>query len=389
MSFVNITVPLVGEATRQSLISDVIGDLNDLNSRLLAVTAGSVIPNGSFEADTAAANTTPTSWTWTQQTGGTRSIVATSGDQASGRNSFKATRTSGGSDGGGALVTTDFIEVSPQRKFFLQWLMKCTSASLKNIVKVFWYKYDQSASATASTTIYSEASASPTAWTLIGGEAVVPADAKYCKVEFTLCDSSGTAVAGSTYIDGVSLASRYNSTRDFRVTTAGTYSFTAPATAHYRITLIGGGGAGQTRATNTGSGGGGGETAIGYVHLTSGTTYTVVVGAGGGTSTTNGNDSTFNSTTIVAKAGTGGNTDGAGGGAGGTGGTVPTGGIKIDGQTGGTTGAQYGGSSAYGLGGGAGGGGVGGTGNSPGGGGGGGTTFGAGGAGGAIIEWNA
>lgn len=69
--------------------------------------------------------------------------------------------------------------------------------------------------------------------------------------------------------------------------TAGTYTFTAPIDALYKVTVIGGGGgAGGAKSTSAtygaySGGGGGGGTAIKRIYLTAGTTVSVTVGAGG------------------------------------------------------------------------------------------------------------
>lgn len=69
-------------------------------------------------------------------------------------------------------------------------------------------------------------------------------------------------------------------------TTAGTYTFTAPVTGLYKITVVGaGGGSGGAYATTAygaaSGGGGGGGHAIKYVFLFAGDSYIVTVGAGG------------------------------------------------------------------------------------------------------------
>ena len=64
-------------------------------------------------------------------------------------------------------------------------------------------------------------------------------------------------------------------------------------------------------------GGGGGAYSASYVTVIPGNTYTIVVGAGGTNGSVNGNDSTFNSTLVVAKGGTGLGNDVTTGGAGG------------------------------------------------------------------------
>jgi hypothetical protein len=87
--------------------------------------------------------------------------------------------------------------------------------------------------------------------------------------------------------------------------TAGTYTFTAPVTGLYKVTVVGaGGGAGGAKSTSvsfyaTSAGGSGGGTAIKNIYLTKGSSVSVTVGAGGvgGTATptngTSGGSSSF------------------------------------------------------------------------------------------------
>jgi hypothetical protein len=99
-------------------------------------------------------------------------------------------------------------------------------------------------------------------------------------------------------------------------TTAGTYIWTCPAgVTSVQVDAWGGGGAGggiNTTGVNRAGGGGGGGAYAGSasIAVTSGTTYTIVIGAGGaGSSGANGGtgaNSTFGSTLVVAAGGTGG-----------------------------------------------------------------------------------
>lgn len=95
-----------------------------------------------------------------------------------------------------------------------------------------------------------------------------------------------------------------NATRYYN--SAGSFSITFPPDASVAVEGIGGGGAGAYRnATGNGGGGSGG----GYAKLnaftpTANSSYTIVVGAGGNTSNNaNGTNTTFNSTSLIAKGG--------------------------------------------------------------------------------------
>lgn len=102
-------------------------------------------------------------------------------------------------------------------------------------------------------------------------------------------------------------------------TTAGSYSWVAPASVtSVSVVAVGGGGAGGGNCTAGGNnygGAGGGGGGLGYknnITVTPGDSYAVVVGAGGtspagqGQIGTSGGSSSFNSTTVVATGGTGG-----------------------------------------------------------------------------------
>ena len=140
-------------------------------------------------------------------------------------------------------------------------------------------------------------------------------------------------------------------------TTAGTYSWVAPAgVTSVSVVAVGGGGGGGSFA---GGGGGGGELRYtNNITVTPGASYTVVVGAAGARGTTMnapaknggaGGNSYFSSTAVVhAIGGSGGNgglgnSGGAGGGAGGTGGVGTGGGA---GGAGGSSGGASGGTGA-------------------------------------------
>lgn len=125
------------------------------------------------------------------------------------------------------------------------------------------------------------------------------------------------------------------------ITTTGTTNWTCPlGVTTVQVELWGGGGAGGVASgTASGAGGGaGGQYAIKQVTVTPGNVYAVVVGAVAtavitGGVVTNGNDSTFATTTVVAKGGPGGadatgatGTGGAGSTTGGVGDTVFAGG---------------------------------------------------------------
>ncbi len=148
-------------------------------------------------------------------------------------------------------------------------------------------------------------------------------------------------------------------------TSGGTYNWTAPAgVTTVQVSLWGGGGNGGGLTTDNticrGGGGAGGQFARKNVTVSPGTNYTYIVsnhfsnGSGNGS---NGTDSSFNSTTVIAKGGAGGlsyengGTGGVGSTTGGVGDVVYPGGNGSNGGAVSTGGAGGGGAGTTGAGG--------------------------------------
>lgn len=109
----------------------------------------------------------------------------------------------------------------------------------------------------------------------------------------------------------VNLLFPYVPSRTVITYTSGSGTWTCPAGVTSVIVECWGGGGGggySTGCTNVAvaGGGGGGAYSTGIIAVTPGNTYAYVVGAGGGVTGGAGADSTFNSTSIVAKGGLGG-----------------------------------------------------------------------------------
>lgn len=135
-------------------------------------------------------------------------------------------------------------------------------------------------------------------------------------------------------------------------TTPGTYSWVAPANlspATVSVVCVGGGGAGYGNTSTSGAGAAGGGGGLGYknnISVTSGNSYTVVVGSGGAAtlnSVQNGTDSYFINTGTVKGGGGAGGSGYGGGAAGGSGGSYTGDG----GGNGGNGGAGVGGGPNY------------------------------------------
>lgn len=131
----------------------------------------------------------------------------------------------------------------------------------------------------------------------------------------TALDVSGGGFAGTIMFDDNTVMGTTTNTYD----SAGTYQWKAPGDVTFADVACwgagGGGGDGQPQGGGIGGGGGGGGAyAASTVSITGGTTYEIVVGQAGTAGSGNGNggpggDSTFNSTTVVADGGLGGNSD--------------------------------------------------------------------------------
>lgn len=351
MAFVSITKPSVGDPTRKDLIDDIIDNLDDLDARV-GSGGSSGLSNPSFESFT---TNDPSSWTVTE-TGGTQTIEDDDNtEQAHGAAALKITYPASAS-GGGYFETSDFYACAPNQILKIAWRMLLASSDgAKNIVRFYWYKYDQSASATASTDAYSDTGA-PTTWQQFYTEAQAPSDAKYFKVRFIASDTSATPSGpGSVSFDDVRLVQGPEEVFNNHVTfglvpgeqfdNANDPAWESPSSVGACwVECIGGGGGGGS-AANSGAGGGGAY-AAGYFVYAASTQYNCQAGAPGAVATAGG-DSTFNSTSIVAKGGEGSegtNDPGEGGAAGSC-----TGEITISGGDG--SGQQYGGYGARGGGG--------------------------------------
>ncbi len=131
---------------------------------------------------------------------------------------------------------------------------------------------------------------------------------KYWYYDSSKWDGTTTFYAEVTYEPLLAVASSTT------YSTAGTYSVVLPAgTASTTVALWGGGGAGgASTGTTGGDGGAGGQYARSTLYGLSGITKTLVVGAsraGGAGAGSNGNDSTWDTSVVVAKGGTGGQAD--------------------------------------------------------------------------------
>lgn len=323
MAYTTPTKPTQGDPTKKSLVDLLIDNGDDHETRLLALGTISGVKNGSMESG---ASDTPSSWTWTAYTGGTKLLDTT--DQQHGGKAFKITSPGGAGNGGGYIETTDFFEVSPNRPLTVLWEMKSSAAAVNNKVEITWYT---AAQVSISTTSLYDSSSNPTAWTAHSANATPPSTARYAKLRLTGGHTSSTT-AGSIWFDNVIVQNQQRRVPAMEVLTSGV-SWTVPNGVHFvRVRLWGGGGDGN--GTTGGSSGGYGEA----IHtVTPGAAITIAIGAGG-TGGGAGGTTTFD--TINATGGA------AAGGAAGT----STAAFAITGQVGGATAAtaDHGGSAPMG-----------------------------------------
>jgi hypothetical protein len=154
-----------------------------------------LISNGSFETD-ANGDSVPDNWTLTSYSGATNAMDST--DKAQGVYSMKFTSTG---NGGGFIISDDFMECSPERAVEISFLLKST-ADVRNLVEVIWYTAAEVE--ISDTDIYDENAANPTSWATRGAVVVPPATAYYMKIRIYGCHSSD-ATAGTARFDGVTV----------------------------------------------------------------------------------------------------------------------------------------------------------------------------------------
>lgn len=153
--------------------------------------------NGSFENGTNAVGD-PTDWVVSLYSTGTVALDTTS--SAHGATSLKFTSVGAG---GGYITSEDFFAVAPSAPYELSFKIISSVADVRNLVQIFWYKADQTASSTASVDAYDDSTTNPTSWTTKTYNATVPSDAYYAKLRFIGCHSSD-ATSGNTRYDKIS-----------------------------------------------------------------------------------------------------------------------------------------------------------------------------------------
>jgi len=164
-----------------------------------------LVQNGSFEADTSG---TPDNWTIAAYSGSTIAVSTTI--QKHGTQSLRFNTT--GAATGGGTATTGTFSVNKSSLLQLSFSYYATHATTTNVVQIFWYQYDGTASATASTTVHTLAAANPTSWTNYNYSVTIPSDATQATLKITGIDSGGSNLTASAYFDDIVLVPLYTFT---------------------------------------------------------------------------------------------------------------------------------------------------------------------------------
>lgn len=251
--------------------------------------------NGSFENDLAG-------WTATTYTGGT--VAINTANETIGGKCLAITSTST-ANGGGNVLSDEFIEVVAGQTRQFMMTLKATAAGVPMKAEVVWYN---DAQAQISATSLINITTSPTSDRLLIRRVAAPATAKYCKVRLEL--PTGGSATGTAYFDAVSVGMPAMLGGYRLITASGTFS-DAWGDVYVEVQAAGGGaGAAQSGGPVGGSGGNGGfaegpVTTSGDVSVTIGAAGAGVVNSSPNTQASAGGSSSFGAF-MSATGGTGG-----------------------------------------------------------------------------------
>lgn len=156
-----------------------------------------LVQNGSFEADESGA---PTNWTITPYDPSVDISVDTT-NVAHGKQSLKFDGLAGI---GGGTATSSKFDVTSGTWLSVMLSTMASNATTTNDCQVFWYKKDDTASATVSTTLALPASGSyPTSMTEYRFLVSVPSDATRAEIKLTGIDSGGANLGEDCWFDNV------------------------------------------------------------------------------------------------------------------------------------------------------------------------------------------
>lgn len=155
-----------------------------------------LVQNGSFEG---AESSVLTGWT-TSPNDTTVSILQDSTNVTHGLFSVKFDGEL--TFGGGNIVSPKF-DVTADSMLSVSYDYMVSNATTTNIVQIFWYKKDDTASATASVDILNAASGHPTSMTHTATMTPVPSDATRAEIKITGIDQGGSNLDADAWFDNV------------------------------------------------------------------------------------------------------------------------------------------------------------------------------------------
>ena len=157
-----------------------------------------LVNDGGFEDD-ANGDNHPDQWTVTEYAdagNGAGVVTVDATDQIEGAQSLKFTSQG---DGGGYALSALF-QVREGAILFADWMMKSSTAGVRNVVEVVWYNKSQVQISTSS--LYDDSATNPTSWTEKTGNATAPSTARFAAIRIYGCHSSDST-PGSTWYDDV------------------------------------------------------------------------------------------------------------------------------------------------------------------------------------------
>ena len=229
MSYVAVAKKAVGKAWWKTIVDALIDNQASFNASIELIGGGGIL-NGSFEFDLDT-DTEPDNWTFTDTSGGTHAIEATTFTH--GRKSLKMVSTSSG--GFVAALSDDFVAIGgTDETVYVKGMVRQSAADLAKIEIVF---YDgASTPSPVSTVTAMEEAALPAVdtWYPIRAHADVPTTARFYRVRLIAGDGAADA---NTFWDGMaSSATPFDWVWEFESHSAAT-TFTTVAVGYPKYAL--------------------------------------------------------------------------------------------------------------------------------------------------------
>lgn len=188
----------IGEPIDNPLMIKIKDNLDFLYGQIGSGGGGvSGVANGSFEVD-ADSNDEPDDWDINEYTGGSSVYDLTT--PAHGAKAWKFTHPGGGGNGGG-YADSDYIEVSEDIPYTISFLLKASTAGMKNKVEI--REYDKAKSYQSTQTLY-DSTSNPTSWTLFHYQFTPASSINYVKIRL-IGGYTDTDVAGDIFWDGITI----------------------------------------------------------------------------------------------------------------------------------------------------------------------------------------